>query len=311
MPTAHPSVQSCPASNVFLASCTTLLGEEKLGDYGGIGVPQTPLLPYLHIMRFFLRPSVALLTLAVATAPFMAFAWEPKIVQYDPLVRMPGTQPRPDLSLESSANCMACHGGYAPTIEAGFTWKGTMMAQSARDPFFWAALTVAAQDSVWALGNPNGTDICLRCHMPKGWLELRSDPTSGAAMSGDDFDGVQCDFCHRMVDPFFQDTYDGVREGNDWATYWDESNMSSTPSSAAADMTYAIQLAYLLQRKEFLRRRSSPRQLGLQRKYIRPIFREQHQRSPRIFRRRARLSSDALQPLSQEQILLFDLSRCL
>jgi len=194
-------------------------------------------------MRFFLRPSLALLALAVATAPFMAFAWEPKIVQYDPLVRMPGTQPRPDLLLESSANCLACHAGYSPTVEPGFTWKGTMMAQSARDPFFWAALTVAAQDSIWALGNPNGTDICLRCHMPKGWLELRSDPTSGAAMGGADFDGVQCDFCHRMVDPFFQDTYDGTREGNAWATYWDESNMSSTPSNAAADMTYQADIS--------------------------------------------------------------------
>lgn len=189
-------------------------------------------------MRSLLRPSPALLALVLATAPIVAFAWEPKIVQYDPLVRMPGTQPSPDLTIENASNCLACHAGYAPEIEAGFTWKGTMMAQSARDPFFWAALTVAAQDSIWALGNPNGADICLRCHMPKGWLELRSDPTSGAGMSGQDFDGVQCDFCHRMVDPFFQDTHDGTREGNDWASYWDETNASSTPSNAAAEATY-------------------------------------------------------------------------
>lgn len=188
-------------------------------------------------MRSWLRPSSTLLALALAAAPIAAFAWESKIVQYDPLVRMPGTQPRPDLQIENASNCMGCHSGYAPLIEAGFTWKGTMMAQSARDPFFWAALTVAAQDSIWALGNPNGTDICLRCHMPKGWLEMRSDPTSGAGMSDGDFDGVQCDFCHRMFDPFFQDTYDGKREGNAWATYWDETNMSSTPSNVAAQST--------------------------------------------------------------------------
>ncbi len=185
-----------------------------------------------------LRPSPTLLALALVAAPVMAFAWEPKIVQYDPLVRMPGTQPRPDLTLEPASNCLGCHAGYAPSVEAGFSWKGSMMAQSARDPFFWAALTVAAQDSIWALGNPNGTDICLRCHMPKGWLELRSDPTSGAAMSGADFDGVQCDFCHRMVDPFFQDTHAGIRESNDWTGYWDETNASSSPSDAAAEMTY-------------------------------------------------------------------------
>ena len=189
-------------------------------------------------MKSLLRPSSTLLAFALAAAPIVAFAWESKIVQYDPLVRMPGTQPRPDLQIENAANCMGCHGGYDPAIEAGFTWKGTMMAQSARDPFFWAALTVAAQDSVWALGNPNGTDICLRCHLPKGWLEMRSDPTNGAGMSGGDFDGVQCDFCHRMFDPFFQDTYDGKRESNAWASYWDESNASSSPSNAAADMTH-------------------------------------------------------------------------
>jgi Dictyostelium (slime mold) repeat len=208
-----------------------------------MGVPRTLVLSYHRCMRAIFRPSPSLLALALATAPIVAFAWEPKIVQYDPLVRMPGTQPRPDLSFESAANCLACHGGYAPTVEAGFTWKGTMMAQSGRDPFFWAALTVAAQDSIWALGNPNGTDICLRCHMPKGWLELRSDPTSGAAMGGEDFDGVQCDFCHRMVDPFFQDTHDGTRESNAWASYWDESNASSTPSNAAADMTYQADIS--------------------------------------------------------------------
>lgn len=189
-------------------------------------------------MRSLFRPSSSLLALAIATAPLVAFAWDSKIVQYDPLVRMPGTQPRPDLTIENASNCLVCHGGYAPEVEAGYTWRGTMMAQAARDPFFWAALTVAAQDSIWALGNPNGADVCLRCHMPKGWLELRSDPTSGAGMSGADFDGVQCEFCHRMVDPFFQDTYDGKREGNAWATYWDETNASSSPSNAAANATY-------------------------------------------------------------------------
>ncbi|UQA59192.1 MYXO-CTERM sorting domain-containing protein [Polyangium aurulentum] len=187
------------------------------------------------------RPRLAspALLLALGLAPAVAWAWEPVIVQYDPLVRMPGTQPRGDLSLEPASSCLGCHAGYAPTIEPGFLWKGTMMGQAARDPFYWAALTVAAQDSIWAIGTPNGADICERCHMPKGWLELRSDPTNGMAMTGADFDGVQCDFCHRMVDPFFADTHAGKREGNDWAGYWDEKNASDTLSSKAADATYA------------------------------------------------------------------------
>jgi hypothetical protein len=114
-----------------------------------------------------------------------------------------------------------------------------MMAQSARDFLFWACMTVAGQDSVWAVGRPNAIDICERCHFPKGWLEGRSDPPNASAMGGDDYDGVQCDFCHRMYDPFFETTYAGTREGNDWLNYWDETNASDTPSQPAADATYA------------------------------------------------------------------------
>jgi hypothetical protein len=89
------------------------------------------------------------------------------------------------------------------------------------------------------VGTPNATDICERCHFPKGWLEGRSDPTNASLMTGADFDGVQCDFCHSMWDPFFESTHAGTREGSDWLGYWDETNASGTPSQAAADQTYA------------------------------------------------------------------------
>ncbi|MBT8288474.1 MAG: T9SS type A sorting domain-containing protein, partial [Bacteroidia bacterium] len=44
-------------------------------------------------------------------------------------------------------------------------------------------------------------DLCIRCHSPVGWLEGRSTPTDGSALVGDDFEGVQCHFCHKLVDP--------------------------------------------------------------------------------------------------------------
>ena len=112
------------------------------------------------------------------------------------------------------------------------------MSQSARDFLFYACLTVAGQDSIWAIGTPNAVDICERCHFPKGWLEGRSDPANASAMTGADFDGVQCDFCHSMWDPFFETTFQGTREGNDWLNYWDETNTSNTPSQPAAASTY-------------------------------------------------------------------------
>jgi len=163
-------------------------------------------------------------------------------VHEDPLVRMPGTQPG-QVSIESPGRCLNCHAGYNSAVEPGFNWQGSMMAQAARDPLYLAALTVAAQDSEWALGRPNAADLCLRCHFPEGWLEGRSDPPSGAAMTGFDFDGVQCDLCHRLYDPLFETTYQGLRESGDWLGYWDETNVSPTPSQDAADLMRAADAA--------------------------------------------------------------------
>jgi hypothetical protein len=192
--------------------------------------------------KIFKFSSIAILGLVIILASAIAvYAWSPVLVVDDPLVRMPGTQPD-QVALESPTRCLNCHAGYNEGVEPGFNWQGSMMAQSARDFLFWACLTVGAQDSIWAVGTPNATDICERCHFPKGWLEGRSDPTNASLMTGADIDGVQCDFCHRMWDPFFETTYAGTREGNDWLGYWDEANASGTPSQAAADATYAEDL---------------------------------------------------------------------
>ena len=77
-----------------------------------------------------------------------------------------------------------------------------MMGQAGRDPLFWAALDVANADP------PGIGDFCLRCHAPGAWFAGRSEPptgsTDGCALVGkidepdNDFDGVNCHFCHRM-----------------------------------------------------------------------------------------------------------------
>lgn len=172
----------------------------------------------------------------------IVYAWVPLVVANDPLVRMPGTQPAQNVSLEAPNRCMNCHEGYDLPVEPGHTWKGGMMAQAARDPIFWACMTIAAQDSIWALGNPNAADLCLRCHFPQGWLAGRSDPPNASRMTGSDYDGVHCDFCHSMYDPFYETTYAGTREGNDWAGYWDEATSLSATEAAktySADRTQA------------------------------------------------------------------------
>jgi hypothetical protein len=155
---------------------------------------------------------------------------------------MPGTQPSQGVALEGPSRCLNCHAGYNQTVEPGFNWMGSMMAQAARDPIFWACMTVAGQDSLWAIGTPDAVDICERCHFPEGWLGGRSDPPNASAMTASDFDGVHCDSCHVQWDPFFETTYQGTRESNDWIGYWDEAGNtgpgSGTDSQLAADATY-------------------------------------------------------------------------
>ena len=101
-----------------------------------------------------------------------------------------------------------------------------MMGNSARDPLMFACFTVSAQDSIFAIGTPNAVDMCLRCHFPKGWLEGRSSTLNASAMSGEDYDGIQCSFCHRLIDPFYKSTFVGEREGSNWTVTWDEQNSS-------------------------------------------------------------------------------------
>ncbi len=112
--------------------------------------------------------------------------------------RLPGTQPltvTDNFALPST--CSPCHSNFGfPEVEPFAAWKGSMMAQSGRDPLMLAALAIANQDLEHA------GETCLRCHMPKGWLEGRSVPEDGTAITAGDREGVQCSVCHRLVDPF-------------------------------------------------------------------------------------------------------------
>lgn len=111
---------------------------------------------------------------------------------------LPGSQPFASFLEDPDVNCVTCHGNYNTAVEPWSQWKGSMMAQAMRDPLFLACLTVAEQDA------PSVGDVCIKCHTPGGWLEGRSVDTSGGLVTEKDREGVQCDFCHRMVDPIYQ-----------------------------------------------------------------------------------------------------------
>ncbi len=135
---------------------------------------------------------------------------------------MPGSQPDESGNLEKVTRCTNCHGGYGEEdVEPVFTWRGGMMSQAMRDPHYFATVAIANQDA------PESGDLCLRCHTPKGWLEGRSEPTDGSALTPDDYEGVQCDYCHRLIKP----TTIGVNP------YPDDPNYTSD--------TYPLDQAYL------------------------------------------------------------------
>jgi hypothetical protein len=108
---------------------------------------------------------------------------------------LPGSQVGQSGNIETPDRCDNCHGGYDAAVEPAFNWRGSMMSQSARDPLFYACLAIANQDA------PGVGDMCLRCHTPDGWLNGRCVPTDGSALNNNDRQGVQCDFCHKMVKP--------------------------------------------------------------------------------------------------------------
>ena len=108
---------------------------------------------------------------------------------------LPGTQPHEGAVLDNpDGTCATCHGNYDTAVEPWHNWRGSMMGQAARDPFFFACMAVAEQDA------PSVGDLCIRCHTPGGWQEGRSVDTSGGLLNTKDRHGVQCDFCHRAVD---------------------------------------------------------------------------------------------------------------
>jgi hypothetical protein len=123
---------------------------------------------------------------------------------------MPGTQPGDAGELEDIDRCELCHADYGDGEGAFDHWRGSMMAHSARDPLFWALLAI--QNKVFEKRGIAIGDYCLRCHVPKGWLEGRSEPADGSNFTEEDLYGVQCDICHRMVDPLSEEGQSLVEE---------------------------------------------------------------------------------------------------
>ena len=148
-------------------------------------------------------------------------------------VFFPGSQPGESGTFATPDQCSNCHSiaGEQDT-EIPFNWRGSMMSQAQRDPLYLACLTIANQDA------PDVGDLCIRCHSPTGWLEGRSTPTDGSALTADDRQSVQCTFCHRMIAP----TTPGINPYPDDPLY--VTGPGNNPSTYTLDQNYLATITH-------------------------------------------------------------------
>ena len=123
--------------------------------------------------------------------------------------------PHPDLSLFThSDNCLACHNTLlspdGEDVSIGATWRSTMMANSARDPYWQAAVRRETIDHP-----KRSADIqneCSACHMPmaqkiahaaggKGevFAHLPVAGPGGSELARLASDGISCTVCHQIA----------------------------------------------------------------------------------------------------------------
>jgi hypothetical protein len=115
---------------------------------------------------------------------------------------------------KTSDDCMACHNSLrAPSgedVSIGVSWRGSMMANSARDPYWQAAVRRETLDHPAAADAIQ--DECSKCHMPMARTEAAARGREGEVFAHlpvgkgatrDDrlaHDGVSCTICHQITE---------------------------------------------------------------------------------------------------------------
>lgn len=132
-------------------------------------------------------------------------------VQGHPPAQVPRMEVPPPL-FETADRCMACHNGVTTSdgrdVSIGFDWRASMMANSARDPYWQAAVRREVMDHPEA--QEFIEDKCSTCHMPMARYEahlagepgpvFENLPVSAAGNRRQTLaaDGVSCSACHQI-----------------------------------------------------------------------------------------------------------------
>jgi len=160
--------------------------------------------------RFSLRLALPLTCMAWLATLFLVTTE----ARQSPSSRKAGKKAHPDLSLFThSDNCVACHNGLTTPagedVSIGATWRATMMANSARDPYWQAGVrreTIDHPTHSAAIQNE-----CAACHMPMAARIERAAGGQGQVfahlpIAGDDSplhrlaaDSISCTVCHQIA----------------------------------------------------------------------------------------------------------------
>jgi hypothetical protein len=113
---------------------------------------------------------------------------------------------------QTSDNCLACHNSLTTSagedVSIGTAWRASMMANSARDPYWQASVRRETLDHPAHAGDIE--DECSTCHMPMARTLARARGAKGRVFahlpidqsdSEDDrlaADGVSCTLCHQI-----------------------------------------------------------------------------------------------------------------
>ena len=112
---------------------------------------------------------------------------------------------------QTSDRCVACHNTLSTPagedISFGTAWRTTMMANSARDPYWQAGVRRESIDHPESRGAIEGE--CSKCHMPMANVQSRFEGREGEMFAHLNFDsddrmdklaqdGVSCSLCHQI-----------------------------------------------------------------------------------------------------------------
>ena len=114
----------------------------------------------------------------------------------------------------TSHQCIACHSGVVSPegqdISIGYTWRASMMANSAKDPYWQAGVRREVMDHPQAQAAIE--DTCATCHMPMARFHSANNGGTGEVFANlapwDNVlaaDGVSCAVCHQIQDDNFGD----------------------------------------------------------------------------------------------------------